>query len=77
MEKKTNPKNAAFANLINGCTKREYFAALAMQGLLTRVPKRHGDETDLGIIEARRIAAESRIMADLLIAELNEGGNNE
>ena len=62
---------------MNKLTKREYFAALAMQGLLTRVPKRHGDETDLGIIEARRIAAESRIMADLLIAELNEGGNNE
>ena len=62
-------------------TKREYFAALAMQGLLTRVPKRHGDETDLGIIEAQRIAAESRIMADLFIAELNleeeDGGNNE
>lgn len=83
MENKTNPKNAAFANMIssNGCTKREYFAALAMQGLLTRVPKRHGDETDLGIIEAKRIAAESRIMADLLIAELNlegeHGGNNE
>jgi Mn-dependent DtxR family transcriptional regulator len=79
MENKTNPKNAAFANLIssNGCTKREYFAAMAMQGLLTRVPKRQGGETDLGILEAKRIAAESRIIADLLIEELNEGGENE
>jgi Mn-dependent DtxR family transcriptional regulator len=79
MENKTNPKNAAFANLIssNGCTKREYFAALAMQGLLTRTPKRHGDETDLGIIEAKRIVSESRIIADLLIEELNEGGKDE
>jgi hypothetical protein len=88
MEKKTNPINCfynepAFPKIgeAEGLTKREYFAALAMQGLLTRVPKRHGDETDLGIIEAQRIAAESRIMADLLIAELNleeeDGGNNE
>ena len=84
MEKKSNteiPTGATVEGNVyiyeNGVTKREYFAALAMQGLLTRVPKRHGDETDLGIIEARRIAAESRIMADLLIAELNEGGNNE
>lgn len=80
---KTEPNQAAFAyfNEMNswqtGLTKREYFAAMAMQGLLTRVPKRHGDETDLGIIEARRIAAESCIMADLLIKDLNEGGEDE
>ena len=87
MENKTKSDDGAFAcvnetsHIQYGLTKREYFAALAMQGLLTRVPKRHGDETDLGIIEAQRIAAESRIMADLLIAELNleeeDGGNNE
>ena len=87
---KTEPNQAAFSMAASlqhpngfdqvyehGLTKREYFAAMAMQGLLTRVPKRHGDETDLGIIEARRIAAESRIMADLLIKDLNEGGEDE
>jgi len=84
MLKKTNteiPIGAAIEGNVyiyeNGVTKREYFAALAMQGLLTRVPKRHGDKTDLGILEAKRIVAESRILADLLIEELNEGGENE
>jgi Mn-dependent DtxR family transcriptional regulator len=80
METKTYPNDSIHNSEQgpqDGLTKREYFAGLAMQGLLTRVPKRHGDETDLGILEAKRIAAESRIMADLLIEELNEGGNNE
>jgi hypothetical protein len=56
----------------DGMTKREYFAAVAMQGLLTRVPKRHDGETDLGIMESKRISEESVIMADLLIKALNE-----
>ncbi len=60
-----------------GVNKREYFAALAMQGLLTRVPQRQGGETDLGILEAKRIAEESLIMADLLLEELNNGGQDE
>jgi len=60
-----------------GLTKREYFASMAMQGLLTRVPKRLDGETDLGILESKRIAEESVIMADLLIKALNEGGDNE
>ena len=55
-----------------GLTKREYFAAMAMQGLLTRVPKRDGGETDLGIMECRRISDESVIMADALIEALNK-----
>lgn len=53
-----------------GLTKREYFAGLAMQGLLTRVPNRHNLETYLGIIEGARIAQESVIMADNLLKEL-------
>jgi hypothetical protein len=83
MKNKTNPNEPAFPKIgeAEGLTKREYFTALAMQGLLTRIPKRQGDEVDLGIIEAQRIAAESRIMADLVIAELNlegeHGGSNE
>jgi len=58
----------------DGLTKREYFAALAMQGLLTRIPSRTGSETDLGILEAQRIAEESCIMADLIVKALNKGG---
>ena len=53
-----------------GLTKREFFAAMAMQGLLTRLPQRHGGETDLGVIESDRIASESVIMADKLITAL-------
>ena len=55
-----------------GLSKREYFAALAMQGLLTRVPNRPNNETDLGVIELKRISEESTIMADALINALNE-----
>ena len=51
-------------------SKRELFAAMAMQGLLTRYPNR--EEPDLGLLESQRIAEESVIMADKLIAELNK-----
>ncbi len=57
-----------------GLTKREHFAVMAMQGLLTRVPYR-----DLGTLEGKRMAEESIEMAeesiemaDNLIAELNK-----
>ena len=60
----------------DGLTKREYFASLAMQGLLTRVPKRFDGETDLGILESKIIAEESVIMANELIKALNEGGQD-
>lgn len=72
---KTEPNQPAFTN--DGLSKREYFASMAMQGLLTRVPKRLDGETDLGILESKRIAEESVIMADLLIKALNKGGDNE
>ena len=73
----TKPNEPAFACVSNnfiqeGLTKREYFAAIAMQGLLTRVPKRENYQVDLGILESQRIAAESVIMADKLIEELNK-----
>jgi hypothetical protein len=55
-----------------GLTKREYFAGLAMQGLLTRVPNRQGGETDLGTIECGRIAEEAVIMADKILKELEK-----
>jgi hypothetical protein len=54
-----------------GLTIREYFAGLAMQGLLTRIPNRPNGETDLGILECNRIAKESVIMADKLLEKLN------
>lgn len=77
---KTEPNQPAFACASDtghqeGLTKREYFAAMAMQGLLTRTPKRDGHETDLGVLESERIAAESVIVADKLIRFLNAGNN--
>jgi hypothetical protein len=57
-------------DVYSGLTKREYFAGLAMQGLLTRVPNRHGNEVDLGVLESKRIASEAVYMADALLAEL-------
>jgi hypothetical protein len=80
MRDKTYPDESAFPEVQKeprdeeftyGLNKREYFAAMAMQGLLTRVPKRQGGEVDLGILEAERIAAEAVIMADKIIEELN------
>jgi hypothetical protein len=70
----TNPNDSIHNSeqgVQDGLTKREYFAGLAMQGLLTRTPKRHNEETDLGILEANRIAEESVHIADKLIEALN------
>ena len=79
---KTNPNDLATAygyanehsrfDSQGGLTIREHFAAMAMQGLLTRVPQRHNGEVDLGVIESTRIVEEAVIMADKLIAELNK-----
>jgi len=72
MEKHINTNNQSSAPSLQGIglTKREYFAGLAMQGLLTRVSSRHGNELDLGILESKRIASESVYMADALLSEL-------
>ena len=51
-----------------GLTKREYFAGLAMQGLLTRTD---GNPV-VGISESERIVSESVIMADKLLKQLEE-----
>lgn len=69
----TNPNDPAYpvghaegmASLANrpGLTKREYFAALAMQGLLAY----YGGE-----IPDERIGPRSLVYADLLIAELSK-----
>ena len=50
---------------VYGLTKREYFAGLAMQGLLTR-----NVGMSLGILEAKRIVEESVIIVDMLLEEL-------
>ena len=75
---KTEPNQAAFAyfNEMNswqtGLTKREYFAATAMQGILS---SRGLQETiNAGRQRWENFAVE---MADNLIKELNKGGDNE
>ncbi|HEY9824866.1 MAG TPA: hypothetical protein V6D19_05420 [Stenomitos sp.] len=56
--------------ITHGLTKREYFAGLAMQGLLANPDIKM---SDLSVDEARKIvAAVSRAMADSLLAELNK-----
>jgi hypothetical protein len=71
----TNSDGTIQHDVYSGLTKREYFAGLAMQGLLTRVPNRHGYEVDLGVLESKRITSEAIYMADALLAEL-EAENN-
>lgn len=67
----TNPNDSAFAHWSPtgqqaGLTKREYFAALAMQGLLAMDDDYHRN-ADLKAVE----------WADLLIAALNEEVQND
>jgi len=71
-----NGKQGAFPKRADGApqtglTKREYFAGLAMQGLLTRFKQEDKAETCLTIFEHKRIAAESVIMADNILEALN------
>jgi hypothetical protein len=65
---KTLPNDNAFAaeNVSEGLTKREYFTAIAMQGLLAA----NGDN-ELPF-EYEAIAEESVDMADALISALNK-----
>lgn len=48
-----------------GLTKREYFAAMAMQGILS-------DQTHLRPNEAEEIVRRSVILADALLEQLNQ-----
>jgi len=72
MKNKTEPNQAAFAcvdgnsHLQEGLTKREYFAAMALQGLLA-----DGHYASAGVTK-RAVD-----LADELIKSLNEGGDNE
>lgn len=59
----------------NGLTKREYFAAVALQGLLAN-PKVHSGPV-LGTDKKRRIIAEMREYADLALRQLAKGGEDE
>jgi hypothetical protein len=71
-----NGKQGAFPKRADGSpqtglTKREYFAGLAMQGLLTRFKQEGKAETCLTIFENKRIASESVIMADNILEALD------
>lgn len=78
----TNGNDAAFARPqsrdevngfeyhTDGLTKREYFAAVAMQGLVSRMFI--GESCSEGVLRARMIAQAARLCADALIDELNK-----
>jgi hypothetical protein len=71
-----NGKQGAFPKRADGSpqtglTKREYFAGLAMQGLLTRFKQEGKLDTCLTIFENKRIASESVIMADNILEALD------
>lgn len=72
MNEKTNPNEGAFATSNDkhhqsGCSKREYFAAMAMQGLLAN-PR----EVVFDGIKTTSISAMSVAISDALIKALNE-----
>ena len=69
MSNKTKPNDAAFACATSwghqeGLTKREYFAAMALQGLCA-------NPNESGLFEVNALRAVG--MADTLIKELNRG----
>jgi hypothetical protein len=73
----TYPNDAAFSTLYNkGLTKREYFAALAMQGMLANS---YGDGYNMPLSRASsdEIAVMSAFQADSLIKALNETAQQE
>lgn len=68
---KTNPNDCAYPNEpyieshARGLTKREYFAAMAMQGILAN--------SEMGLDTQTWIADEAILQADALIEQLNKG----
>lgn len=58
-----NPVSSGYYSDFRGLTKREYFAAMAMQGLLAQ-----GQDSKFIAVIAKKSCA----MADLLIEELNK-----
>ena len=66
MTHKTNP--TSLINNADGLTKREYFAALALQGMLSYYGRQSISEI---------IAEESVNFADALIVELNKEKEND
>jgi Pyruvate/2-oxoacid:ferredoxin oxidoreductase gamma subunit len=82
----TNPNDTAYPADSNtqtesGLTKREYFAAMAMQGILAQMPNvpcgvekqtKYYAEQYPGLTMFQAVAAESVSMADALIEALNK-----
>ena len=54
----------------NGLTKREYFAALAMQGLVSKIDNCSSDKTALN--RARDLANRAVVVADALLNSLEK-----
>ena len=77
----TNPNEPAFGGPVPGLTKREYFAGLAMQGLLanhgfSEKTRCHVPATGKDIYSWRPLAMEAVEAANELIAALdNEDGS--
>ena len=67
---KTNPESSTFPMAVDmiepqwGLTKREYFAAMAMQGILSIFAAKN--------LEASSVSKEALFHADALIEELNK-----
>jgi len=72
----TQPNDSAFPvqimegiNYAHGLSIREYYAGMAMQGLLANATT---DPEGLGANQAKSYASDAVYMADALIAELNK-----
>lgn len=61
MKSKTKEPAFPFRGLFPGISKRDYFAALAMQGLLTAIDK--------STIDIKMIVKDSYAIADSMVAE--------
>lgn len=71
----TDPDESAFTNYANyrGLTKREYFAAVALQGILANAKTQITGEPDLSTWQTAEVLGMlSVVYADALIKQLNK-----
>lgn len=73
----TNPNEAAYGHGAEnghccGLTKREHFAAMAMQGMVVGITRFRDDAKDIIVNRPKGIAEISLVYADALIAELSK-----
>ena len=72
-DKPAYPTNARMHSDMTGLTKREYFAGLAMQALISRSPEDARYINNIGLPDIEMVTSESLAYADSLLLKLDIG----